>query len=133
MTAHEALWLIKAHLQKTEQNLEAVKVLSDIVAIINKTHIDDAYGTEAHPHNMGYDDETAYQLYGTEAQHFKNHMAKVAERDLKKYKTDEEDTQSETSLNHMFGDVEYDLSNLKLVKFNEPRSCARYDLAEEEE
>jgi len=65
------------------------------------------------------DDETAYQLYGTEAQHFKNHMAKVAERDLKKYKTDEEDTQSETSLNHMFGNVFEQLDNLKLKKKGE--------------
>ena len=30
------------------------------------------------------DDDTPYQLYGTEAQHFKNHMAKVSERKLKK-------------------------------------------------
>jgi hypothetical protein len=110
MTAHEALWLIKVQLHKTEQNLQAIKVLSDIVSIVDNIHIDDTQETI-------YDDETAYQLYGTEAQHFKNHMAKVAERDLKKYKTDEEDTQSETSLNHMFGDVEYDLSNLKLIKF----------------
>jgi light-regulated signal transduction histidine kinase (bacteriophytochrome) len=65
------------------------------------------------------DDETAYQLYGTEAKHFKNHMAKVAERDLKKYKTDEEDTQSETSLNHMFGNVFEQLDNLKLKKKGE--------------
>lgn len=152
MTAYEALWLIKAQLQKTEQNLEAVKVLSDIVAIINKTHIDDAYGTEAHPHNMGYDepealdhlfgdvaydlskltlvdygdtytleevkkildidDAVAYQLYGTEAQHIKNHMAKVAERDLRKR---EIALEYEKTYNEVTG-----------------RSCARYELAEED-
>jgi hypothetical protein len=141
MTAKEALYLIDVQLAHTEQNLQAIKVLSDIVSIIDKTHIDDAYGTEAHPHNMGYDepetlehlfgdtqynidkltliDDTPYQLYGTEAQHFKNHMEKVAERDLKKYKTDEEDTQSETSLNHMFGNVFEQLDNLKLKKKGE--------------
>ena len=90
MTAHEALRLIKVQLHKTEQNLQAIKVLSDIVSIVDNIRIDDAYGTEAHPHNMGYDD-TPYQLYGTEAQHFKNHMAKVAERKLKKPSTDAND------------------------------------------
>jgi hypothetical protein len=142
MTAKEALYLIDVQLAHTEQNLQAIKVLSDIVSIVDNIRIDDAYGTEAHPHNMGYDepetlehlfgdaqydidklklidDETAYQLYGTEAEHFKNHMAKVAERDLQKYKTDEEDTQSETSLNHMFGNVFEQLDNLKLKKKGE--------------
>jgi hypothetical protein len=90
MTAKEALWLIRVQLTHTEQNLQAIKVLSDIVSIIDKTHIDDAYGTEAHPHNMGYDD-TPYQLYGTEAQHFKNHLDNVAKRDLQKHKTDGND------------------------------------------
>jgi hypothetical protein len=113
MTAKEALWLIRVQLTHTEQNLQAIKVLSDIVSIIDKTHIDDAYGTEAHPHNMGYDepetlehlfgdaqydidkltliDDTPYQLYGTEAQHFKNHLDNVAKRDLQKHKTDGND------------------------------------------
>jgi hypothetical protein len=61
MTAHEALWLIKAQLQKNDQNLEAVKVLEDIVKSIHRVHIDD---------------------YGTEAEHMKNHMAKVARQDI---------------------------------------------------
>ena len=87
MTAKEALWLIRVQLTHTEQNLQAIKVLSDIVSIFDKTHIDDAYGTEAHPHNMGYDD-IPYQLYGTEEQHFKNHLDNIAKRDLKKHSTD---------------------------------------------
>jgi hypothetical protein len=127
MTAKEALWLIKVQLHKTEQNLQAIKVLSDIVSIVDNIRIDDTPTLEHLFGDTQYDidkltlidDETAYQLYGTEAQHFKNHMAKVAERDLKKYKTDEEDTQSETSLNHMFGNVFEQLDNLKLKKKGE--------------
>jgi len=46
MTAHEALWLIKTQLAKTDQNLEAVKVLEEIVKSIYRVHIDDDYGTE---------------------------------------------------------------------------------------
>ena len=61
MTAHEALWLVKAQLQKNDQNLEAVKVLEDIVKSVNRVHIDD---------------------YGTEAQHMLNHMEKVAKQDI---------------------------------------------------
>jgi hypothetical protein len=138
MTAYEALWLIKAQLQKTEQNLEAVKVLSDIVAIINKTHIDDepetldhlfgdvaydlskltlvdygdTYTLEEAKKILDIDDAVAYQLYGTEAQHIKNHMAKVAERDLRKR---EIALEYEKTYNEVTG-----------------RSCARYELAEED-
>jgi hypothetical protein len=98
MTAYEALWLIKAQLQKTEQNLEAVKVLSDIVAIIDNIRIDDTPTLEHLFGDTQYDidkltlidDETAYQLYGTEAQHFKNHLEKVAKKDLKKYNDSDE-------------------------------------------
>jgi hypothetical protein len=61
MTAHEALWLIKVQLQKNDQNLEAIKVLEDIVKSVYRVHIDD---------------------YGTEAQHMKNHMEKVAKQDI---------------------------------------------------
>lgn len=61
MTAHEALWLIKTQLQKNDQNLEAVKVLEDIVRSVNRVHIDD---------------------YGTEAEHMRNHMEKVARQDI---------------------------------------------------
>ena len=138
MTAYEALWLIKAQLQKTEQNLEAVKVLSDIVDIVNKTHIDDepetldhlfgdvaydlskltlldygdTYTLEEAKKILDIDDAVAYQLYGTEAQHIKNHMAKVAERDLRKR---EIALEYEKTYNEVTG-----------------RSCARYELAEED-
>lgn len=64
MTAHEALWLIKVQLQKTEQNLIAVKVLEDIVKSVYRVHIDD---------------------YGTEAEHMKNHMEKVGIKDIEAY------------------------------------------------
>lgn len=61
MTAFEALWLIKATLQKNEQNLEAIKVLEDIVKSVYRIHIDD---------------------HGTEAQHMRNHMEKVGIKDI---------------------------------------------------
>ena len=108
MTAKEALWLIKVQLAHTEQNLQAIKVLSDIVSIVDNIHIDDeetytldealdeVYGTEAHPHKMGYDEPTY-------------------------------------TLEHLFGDFVGDLDKLKLVKFNEPKGCARYELAEDDE
>lgn len=65
MTAHEALWLVKAQLQKNDQNLEAVKVLEDIVKSVNRVHIDELDAQ-----------------YGTEAKHIKNHMEKVGTKDL---------------------------------------------------
>lgn len=61
MTACEALWLIKATLQKNEQNLEAIKVLEDVVRSSYRIHIDD---------------------YGTEKEHMINHMNKVAQKDI---------------------------------------------------
>ena len=68
MTAFEALWVIKVQLQKNSQNLEAIKVLSDLVAAANRVHIDD-------------DDELDAR-YGTQAQHIRNHMKKVYKKDL---------------------------------------------------
>jgi len=62
MTAHEALWLIKTQLAKTDQNLEAVQVLEGLVKSIHRVHIDDGLGTEK--------------------QHMLNHMAKVGTKDL---------------------------------------------------
>lgn len=62
MTAHEALWLLKATLQKNEQNLEAIRVLEDIVKSVYRVHIDEDYGTET--------------------QHMLNHMAKVGKKDI---------------------------------------------------
>lgn len=61
MTAWEALWLMKATLQKNEQNLEAIKVLEDVVKSAYRIHIDD---------------------YGTEKEHMINHMNKVAQKDI---------------------------------------------------
>jgi len=67
MTAFEALWVIKVQLQKNSQNLEAIKVLSELVAAANRVHIDD--------------DELDAR-YGTQAQHIRNHMRKVYRKDL---------------------------------------------------
>jgi hypothetical protein len=98
MTAKEAIWLIEVQLRKTEQNKQALKVLSDIVSIVDNIRIDDTPTLEHLFGDTQYDidtltlvDDIPYQLYGTEAQHFKNHMAKVAERDLQKHKTDGND------------------------------------------
>jgi len=75
MTAFEALWIIKSQLQKNSQNLEAIKVLSDLVASANRVHIDD-------------DELTA--RYGNEAQHIRNHMKKIYEKDIRHMKDTEE-------------------------------------------
>jgi hypothetical protein len=75
MTAFEALWLVKVQLQKNSQNLEAIKVLSDLVATANRIHIDD--------------DELDAR-YGTQAEHIRNHMKKIYEKDLQEMKDTEE-------------------------------------------
>lgn len=77
MTAHEALWLLKATLQKNEQNLEAIEVLEDIVKIVNRVHIDD------NEKRYTLQEAIDYIEMGTEAQHVKNHMNKVAQKDIK--------------------------------------------------
>jgi hypothetical protein len=72
----------------------------------------DTYTLEEAEKILDIDDAVAYQLYGTEAQHIKNHMAKVAERDLRKR---EIALEYEKTYNEVTG-----------------RSCARYELAEED-
>ena len=76
MTAFEALWVIKSQLSKTPQNLEAIEVLEDIVKIVNRVHIDDNEKTYTLQEAIDYIE------MGTEAQHIKNHMAKIAKQDI---------------------------------------------------
>jgi predicted hydrolase (HD superfamily) len=117
MTAHEALWLMKVQLQRTEQNIQAVKVLEDIVKSVDRLRIDDEpnYTLEHLFGDVEYDlskltlvdeptytlDEALVEVFGTEAEHIKNHMAKVGTKDIQELEKVEQ-------------------------------SCARYDLVEEE-
>ena len=73
MTAHEALYIIKVQLQRNSQNLEAIKILSELVAAANRVHIADLDAQ-----------------YGTQAQHIRKHMKKIYEKDLKDMKDREE-------------------------------------------
>jgi predicted hydrolase (HD superfamily) len=117
MTAHEALWLMKVQLQRTEQNIQAIKALEDIVKSVDRLHIDDEpnYTLEHLFGDVEYNlskltlvdeptytlDEALDEVFGTEAQHIKNHMAKVGTKDLQELEKREQ-------------------------------TCARYELAEEE-
>jgi hypothetical protein len=82
MTAHEALWLMKVQLQRTEQNIQAIKALEDIVKIVSRLRIDDEETYTL--------DEALDEVYGTEAQHIKNHMAKVGTKDLQELEKTEQ-------------------------------------------
>ena len=105
MTAHEALWLIKAQLQKNDQNLEAVKVLEDIVRSVNRLRIDheetleDLFTDYEGTYTL---EEALFEVYGTEAEHMKNHMANIGVKDIE------------------------DLGKVE-------QTCARYDLLEDDE
>lgn len=107
MTAHEALWLMKVQLPKTEQNIQAVKVLEDIVKSVSRLRIDDEDIEYVWVNNYPLDeptytlDETIDEIFGTEAEHIKNHMAKVGTKDIQELEKREQ-------------------------------SCARYDLVEDD-
>jgi hypothetical protein len=81
MTEYEAIWLIKTQLARTTQNLEAVKVLEKLV----KEHYRLPLRTPPQDTETYTLDEDFFEVFGTEAQHVKNHMKKVGEQDLKKY------------------------------------------------
>jgi len=105
MTAHKALWLIKAQLQKNDQNLEAFKVLEDIVRSVNRLRIDDEETLEDLFTNYEGTytlEEALFEVYGTEAEHMRNHMANIGVKDIE-----------------------------ELDKVEQ--TCARYDLLEDDE
>ena len=114
MTAHEALWLMKVQLQRTEQNIQAIKALEDIVKIVSRLRIDDepkSTMVKAYEETINHVvkeisqawglDEAIDEVYGTEAQHIKNHMAKVGTKDIQELEKTEQ-------------------------------TCARYDLVEDD-
>ena len=78
MTEYEAIWLVKAQLAKTTQNLEAVKVLERLV----KEHYRLPLRT---PPQMSLDEAIIELGLGNELEHIKNHMAKVGVKDIKEY------------------------------------------------
>jgi hypothetical protein len=84
MTPHEALWLIKTQLAKTEQNIQAVQVIEELVKeyYYEPITLEDIRDSMFKTHTL---DEDFFEVFGTEAQHVKNHMKKVGEQDLKKY------------------------------------------------
>jgi len=82
MTAHEALWLIKAQLQKNDQNLEAVQVIEELVKeyYYEPLTLEDIRDSMFKTYTL---DEAIEELgLGTEAEHMRNHMAKVAKQDI---------------------------------------------------
>jgi hypothetical protein len=103
MTAHEALWLIKAQLNKTEQNIEAVKVLEDIVKSVNRLRIDheetleDLFKDYERTYTL---EEALFKVFGTEAEHIKNHIKHT----------------NEEAFDEMFDNALEQLDDLKLDK-----------------
>ena len=118
MTAFEALWLMKAQLQKNDQNLEAIKVLEDIVKIVNRVHIDDNEKTYTLQEAIDYIE------MGTEAEHIKNHMEKIARQDIHDL--------HENKQYHGEWVVKDGVLVYKEV-LNADNMCARYDWAEDDE
>ena len=79
MTEYEAIWLVKAQLAKTTQNIEAVKVLERLV----KEHYRLPLRKAPQTYTLN---EVIIELgLGNELEHIKNHMAKVGQDDLKAY------------------------------------------------
>jgi quinol monooxygenase YgiN len=83
MTVYEALWTVKAQLQKNEQNLKAIEVLEGVVKGVYEIYTDDTEKT----YTLS---EVWDEMFGTEAQHIRNHMQKVYEKDLQHMKDTEE-------------------------------------------
>lgn len=102
MTAYEALWIIKSQLTKTEQNLEAIETLNDLINIINRgIHIDDekTYTLEEAKEALELGE---FDNLGTEAEHIKNHVNQT--------------NTNEKAFDEMFDDALGQLDNLKLDK-----------------
>lgn len=81
MTPHEALWLIKTQLAKTDQNIQAVQVIEELVKeyYYEPLTLEDIRDSMFKTYTL---DEAIDEVFGTEAQHMRNHMAKVAEQDI---------------------------------------------------
>lgn len=72
MTPKEAMWLVKAQLQKTPQNVEAARVLEDIVNSL----YENTYTLEEAEKMLGLDYVLDDWDLGTEANHVKNFFTK---------------------------------------------------------
>lgn len=81
MTPHEALWLIKTQLAKTDQNLEAVQVIEELVKeyYYEPITLEDIRDSMFKTYTLA---EAIDEVFGTEAQHMRNHMEKVAKQDI---------------------------------------------------
>ena len=82
MTPHEALWLIKTQLAKTDQNIQAVQVIEELVKeyYYEPLTLEDIRDSMFKTYTL---DEAIEELgLGTEEEHIKNHMAKIAKQDI---------------------------------------------------